>query len=173
MEIAVLGAVELRAGTGDVVPVAGARLRTLLLLLALDANRVVTADRLIDGVWGDEPPQAAGNALQALVSRLRRTTPELIVEVAPNGYRLVIDPDRIDANRFLNEAADNPEAALKLWRGDLDFPRWPGPMRCACKSCGWPRCGAGWPGRSGSTMWSRSWKGWWRVTRWTSRWPRC
>ncbi|GIE04549.1 SARP family transcriptional regulator [Paractinoplanes durhamensis] len=117
-----LGAVELRAGTGDVVPVAGARLRTLLLLLALDANRVVTADRLIDGVWGDEPPQAAGNALQALVSRLRRTTPELIVEVAPNGYRLVIDPDRIDANRFLNEAADNPEAALKLWRGDLDFP---------------------------------------------------
>ncbi|GIF21028.1 putative ATPase/DNA-binding SARP family transcriptional activator [Actinoplanes tereljensis] len=122
MEIAVLGTVELRSGTGDSVPVAGARLRTLLLLLALDANRVVTAGRLIDGVWDDEPPQAAGNALQALVSRLRRTAPELTVEAAANGYRLVIDAENIDVNRFIKLAQDSPEEALKLWRGDLDFP---------------------------------------------------
>ncbi|WP_213013078.1 BTAD domain-containing putative transcriptional regulator [Paractinoplanes toevensis] len=122
MDIAVLGPVELRSRTGDAVPVAGARLRTLLLLLALDANRVVTAGRLIDGVWGDEPPQAAGNALQALVSRLRRAAPELTVEAAANGYRLVIDPDRIDANRFTRLAEEDPVTALRLWRGDLDFP---------------------------------------------------
>ncbi|MEU4241033.1 BTAD domain-containing putative transcriptional regulator [Actinoplanes sp. NPDC026619] len=122
MDIAVLGPVELRAGGGTTVPVAGARLRTLLLLLALDAGRVVTADRLIDGVWGDEPPQAAGNALQALVSRLRRTTPELVVEAAPNGYRLVIEPHRVDAIRFVQLAPGSPEKALDLWRGDLDFP---------------------------------------------------
>jgi predicted ATPase/DNA-binding SARP family transcriptional activator len=122
VDIAVLGPVELRAGTGDVVPVAGARLRTLLLLLALDANRVVTAERLIDGVWGDEPPQAAGNALQALVSRLRRASPELVVEAAPSGYRLAIDPARIDSVRFVEQAGINPTDALKLWRGELDFP---------------------------------------------------
>jgi DNA-binding SARP family transcriptional activator len=68
VDVAVLGPVELRTGTGETVPVAGARLRTLLILLALDANRVVSADRLVDGVRADDPPAAAGNALQALVS---------------------------------------------------------------------------------------------------------
>ena len=117
-----LGPLELRAGTGETVPVAGARLRTLLVLLALDANRAVSADRLIDGVWGDEPPALAGNALQALVSRLRRTAPELEVEAAPHGYRLVIDPEQIDALRFARVARLDPGAALELWRGELDFP---------------------------------------------------
>ena len=122
MDIAVLGPLELRAGTGETVPVAGARLRTLLVLLALEANRVVSADRLIDGVWGDDPPALAGNALQSLVSRLRRTAPELTVEGAPSGYRLVIDPDKIDALRFARVAPLDPGAALALWRGALDFP---------------------------------------------------
>jgi predicted ATPase/DNA-binding SARP family transcriptional activator len=122
VDIAVLGPVELRGGGGQAVPVAGARLRTLLLLLALDANRNVSADRLIDGVWGEEPPQAAGNALQALVSRLRRAAPELTIESAANGYRLVIHPDRIDAVRFARLAEEAPGEALGLWRGELDFP---------------------------------------------------
>ena len=117
-----LGPVELRARTGESVPVGGARLRTLLTLLALDANRVVSADRLIDGVWGGEPPAAAANALQALVSRLRRTAPELDVEVAANGYRLVIDADAVDAHRFVRLAPTQPGLALTLWRGELDFP---------------------------------------------------
>ncbi|WP_312034164.1 BTAD domain-containing putative transcriptional regulator [Actinoplanes sp. TBRC 11911] len=122
MEIAVLGPVELRARTGEAVPVGGVRLRTLLTLLALDANRVVSADRLIDGVWGDDPPAQAANALQALVSRLRRTAPELDVEAAPTGYRLAIDADKVDVNRFVRLAHAEPAEALKLWRGDLDFP---------------------------------------------------
>ncbi len=117
-----LGPVELRGGGGRAVPVAGARLRTLLLLLALDANRNVSAERLIDGVWGEEPPQAAGNALQALVSRLRRAAPELTVESTANGYRLVIHPDRVDAVRFIRLVEENPGEALKLWRGPLEFP---------------------------------------------------
>jgi predicted ATPase/DNA-binding SARP family transcriptional activator len=122
VDIAVLGPLELRTSAGQTVPVAGTRLRTLLVLLALDANRVVSADRLIDGVWGDDPPAAAGNALQALVSRLRRA--ELLIETAPAGYRLVIEPDRVDAHRFARLAKD-PGAlseALALWRGPLDFP---------------------------------------------------
>ncbi|MGX6601772.1 BTAD domain-containing putative transcriptional regulator [Micromonosporaceae bacterium Da 78-11] len=122
MDISVLGPLEVRGRTGETVTVAGSRLRTLLVLLALEAGRAVAADRLIDGVWGDEPPAAAGNALQALVSRLRRLTPELAVEATPYGYRLVIDADRVDAHRFVRLAAERPGEALELWRGELDFP---------------------------------------------------
>ncbi|MEU4162596.1 BTAD domain-containing putative transcriptional regulator [Actinoplanes sp. NPDC026670] len=118
MEIAVLGPVEVRDGDGALLPVAGARLRTLVVLLALDANREVTADRLIDGVWGDSPPAAAANALQALVSRLRRAVPGLAVAATPAGYRLVADPETVDAHRF----ARDPAGMLGLWRGDLEFP---------------------------------------------------
>ncbi|MGK5684741.1 BTAD domain-containing putative transcriptional regulator [Actinoplanes sp. URMC 104] len=122
MEIAVLGPLELRGRTGERVPVAGARLRTLLILLALEPGRVVSTDRLIDGVWGDDPPAAAGNALQALVSRLRRAAPELVVEAAPHGYRLMIGPESVDASVFTRLATSDPAAALELWRGDLEFP---------------------------------------------------
>ena len=117
-----LGGLEVRDPAGEPVVVAGARLRTLLVLLALGAGRVVPAERLIDGVWGDEPPAAAGNALQALVSRLRRTAPGLDVEAAPGGYRLVVDADRVDAHRFVRLATEHPGEALALWRGELDFP---------------------------------------------------
>jgi len=116
----VLGPLELRGRTGEVIPVAGARLRGLLILLALEPGRVVSIDHLVDGVWGDDPPAVAANALQALVSRLRRTG--LVVEAVSNGYRLVIDPERVDASVFARLAADSPIRALALWRGDLDFP---------------------------------------------------
>jgi predicted ATPase/DNA-binding SARP family transcriptional activator len=120
VDVAVLGPVQLRTGSGETVPVAGARLRTLLILLALDANRTVSADRLIDGIWGDDPPAAAGNALQALVSRLRRAG--LSVDGTAAGYRLVIDAGRVDAHRFAGLAGSDPAAALALWRGPLEFP---------------------------------------------------
>ena len=113
-----LGPLELRGPAGEVVPVAGARLRTLLVLLALEPGRVVSAERLIDGVWGDEPP--SGNALQALVSRLRKAG--LVIEAASYGYRLVIEPEQIDAQVFARLAATDPARALTYWRGDLDFP---------------------------------------------------
>ncbi len=122
VDIALLGPLELRGRTGEVIPVAGARLRALLILLALDAGRVVTADRLVDGVWDDDPPAASANALQALVSRLRRATPELVIEAAPHGYRLCVEPEQVDAHRFTRLAATEPVEALRLWRGDLDFP---------------------------------------------------
>lgn len=118
VEIAVLGPVEVRDGDGALRPVAGARLRTLVVLLALDANREVTADRLIDGVWGDAPPAAAANALQALVSRLRRAVPGLAVAATSAGYRLVIDPEAVDVHRFTRD----PTGMLGLWHGDLEFP---------------------------------------------------
>lgn len=93
--------------------VAGSRLRALVILLALEAGREVTADRLIEGVWGGP---VAPNSLQALVSRLRRTG--LTVAASRSGYRLAVERDQVDAHRF----AGDPERLLHLWRGDLDFP---------------------------------------------------
>ncbi len=118
-----LGPVELRADTGTPLPVAGARLRTLLILLALDAGRAVSTERLVDGLWGAEPPGNAAGALQALVSRLRRAAPGLPVAVTPSGYRLDLDPDQVDAHRFARLVAQGrPEEALALWRGPAEFP---------------------------------------------------
>jgi predicted ATPase/DNA-binding SARP family transcriptional activator len=124
-----LGLLTVRAADGSPVPVTGARLRTLLILLALDAGRVVSASRLVDGVWGDEPPVEAANALQALVSRLRRTG--LTIESRPTGYLLALDAGEVDLRRFETLAARGRAAlatdpvtsaavlrdALALWRG--------------------------------------------------------
>jgi predicted ATPase/DNA-binding SARP family transcriptional activator len=118
VRVGVLGPLEVRTDTGDLVEVAGARLRTLLVRLALDPGRVVTTGQLVDAVWADEPPAGAANALQALVSRLRRAVPELVVESHPAGYRLVLDPDALDATRFERLLADGAAGeALRLWRG--------------------------------------------------------
>ncbi|WP_092625975.1 BTAD domain-containing putative transcriptional regulator [Jiangella sp. DSM 45060] len=129
MRIGILGPLEVRADDDSPVYVAGARLRTLLIMLALAPGRLVPIAQLIDGIWGDEPPAGAANALQALVSRLRRALPGLAVESHPSGYRLALDPDVVDAGRFERAAAaahaegddaateDGLRAALALWRG--------------------------------------------------------
>ncbi|MFG3601762.1 BTAD domain-containing putative transcriptional regulator [Micromonospora chersina] len=144
MWISLLGPLELRADTGTPVEVGGARLRRLLILLALEPGRTVTVGRLTDALWAGEPPAGAANALQALVSRLRRAG--LPVEAHPGGYRLAVAPDDVDAHRFeaavraaRARLADDPAEgcrrlaeALDLWRGpaladvaDADFARAP------------------------------------------------
>ncbi|HEX6361198.1 BTAD domain-containing putative transcriptional regulator [Actinophytocola sp.] len=129
MRVAMLGPLSVRAEDGSPVEVTGARLRTLLILLALDPGHVVSTARLVDGVWGEEPPAEAANALQALVSRLRRTG--LTVESRPTGYHLALDPDDVDVHRFERLAAHGRATlatdpvttsatlreALALWRG--------------------------------------------------------
>ncbi|WP_433435151.1 BTAD domain-containing putative transcriptional regulator [Nonomuraea sp. CA-141351] len=97
--------------------VGGARVRALLVRLALDPGRVVTADRLIDDLWPDEPPAHPMAALQSLVSRARREAPGLITS-HPAGYVLDVPPDEVDAWAFerLVRAGD-VHGALALWRG--------------------------------------------------------
>jgi predicted ATPase/DNA-binding SARP family transcriptional activator len=128
--IGVLGPLEVRVGFGEPVEVVGPRLRTLVIRLALDPDRVVLASQLIDAVWDEDPPAGATNALQSLVSRLRRLLPG-VVETHPAGYRLALDPDAVDAVRFRSLAATGREElardprqagrtlreALALWRG--------------------------------------------------------
>jgi hypothetical protein len=81
--IGVLGPLEVRAGSGHRVEVAGARLRRLLLRLALEPGRVVTSGQLVDAVSEERPPAEAANALQALVSRLRRLLPGVVESPPP------------------------------------------------------------------------------------------
>ncbi|NUR97205.1 MAG: AfsR/SARP family transcriptional regulator [Kribbellaceae bacterium] len=122
MWIGMLGSFEVRVDDGGVVDVPGARLRGLLVALALEAGRVVPKGTLVDWIWGEQPPADAANALQRLVSRLRKVLP---VEGHPDGYRLQIDPDDVDAVRFerlLTQARTDQDVqklrdALALWRG--------------------------------------------------------
>lgn len=126
-----LGPLEVQADDGSPVQVAGARLRRLLIVLALQPDRVVPMTRLIDGIWGHRPPAGAVNAVQALVSRLRRVLPQARIEPHPAGYRLALNPDAVDVTRFEHLAAAGRSTlahdpataartlreALNLWRG--------------------------------------------------------
>ncbi len=123
-----LGSFELRTDDGALADVPGARLRGLLIALALEPGRAVPKATLVDWIWGEHPPSDAANALQRLVSRLRKVLPEGLVEGQADGYRLRVEPDAVDAVRFerLVGQARNDEGprrvrllreALALWRG--------------------------------------------------------
>ncbi|RFU39416.1 AfsR/SARP family transcriptional regulator [Actinomadura logoneensis] len=132
MEFGVLGPVEARLD-GETVAVGGPRVRALLAMLALSAGRVVTTEHLIDGLYGEDAPSGAMNALQSQVSRLRRGLGDAsLVEGHPAGYRLVVEDARVDALRFTELAGNGRRAlgggeaawavelleeALGLWRG--------------------------------------------------------
>ncbi|MEW9532251.1 BTAD domain-containing putative transcriptional regulator [Microbispora sp. NPDC049125] len=131
MRFGILGPTQALPDGDRPVAVGGPGVRALLGLLALDAGRIVTIERLIDGLYGAEPPAGATNALQAQVSRLRQHLGDLVVRV-PAGYRLDVAPDDVDALRFERLAAEGRRAlgsgdhataaarlreALGLWRG--------------------------------------------------------
>ncbi|MEV6875646.1 BTAD domain-containing putative transcriptional regulator [Amycolatopsis sp. NPDC051128] len=133
MRIGVLGAVAAWLPDGRQVAVGGPRSRTLLALLALEAGRFVPAERLIDGMYGEHPPDGAANALQSQVSRLRAALKDPApVEFTAAGYRLAVEPDEVDVHRFerlaregraLLKTGEHARAAavlgeaLALWRG--------------------------------------------------------
>ena len=139
MQIGVLGPFEVRTDDGAFADVPGARLRGLLVALALESGRVVPKATLVDWIWGDHPPVDATNALHRLVSRLRKALPEGSIEGQTDGYRLALEPDAVDAVRFerlINagkvQTDDDPRRArllreaLALWRGaamqDVSLP---------------------------------------------------
>ena len=133
-EFRILGPLEVSDGD-RLLRLSGARQKALLALLLLHANEVVSSDRLIDELWGEEPPEKAANALQARVSQLRRALgrsgSEALVTRAP-GYLLEVGPGELDAERFEQLAREGRRAlaqgdaagaaallvaALALWRG--------------------------------------------------------
>src|ERR1700719_766066 len=74
--------------------------RALLALLALRPQRSVGSGDLIDGLWGEEPPQSSSKGLQMHVSNLRRLLPERTIRTTPSGSLLDVPPSAIDAHRF-------------------------------------------------------------------------
>ncbi len=119
MKISLLGPVEVRADDGALLDLGGTRLRTLLIRLALEPGRTVSHDALIDAVWPQDRPANSANALQQLVSRLRKRG--LPVQADTAGYRLEIGESDID---IFGAASGRP------WRGpalaevaDRDFAR--------------------------------------------------
>jgi DNA-binding SARP family transcriptional activator len=131
MDYRILGPLEV-VDAGTPVPLGPEKQRALLALLLLDAGRVVAVDRLVDGLWGDEPPERAAKAIQTYVSRLRKTLPEGSLRTRPPGYVIDLGSDLLDLHQFERSVAEGRRAlaegryesasatlgeALGLWRG--------------------------------------------------------
>jgi len=139
MDFRVLGTISAVDGEGSAVDLGGPQQRLVLALLLSHVGYVVSTDRIIDDIWGDEPPSSARKTVQGYVSGLRKVmdSPDDLVRRGL-GYMLDIDPSVVDAVRFEHQvsagrnliAADTERArdvlanALDLWRGspyeDLD-----------------------------------------------------
>jgi predicted ATPase/DNA-binding SARP family transcriptional activator len=132
VRIGILGPLEVRDAGGQLLPVGGARLRSLLIRLTIGDGQAVPVDRLAADLWPGDAPADTANAVQALISRLRAAVGRDIVEHGPVGYRLRIPPGEVDAQAFEQlvaaaqarlgtgdhaGAADLLAAALDLWRG--------------------------------------------------------
>jgi YVTN family beta-propeller protein len=137
MKFLVLGSLEIVAD-GRSLPLGGAKQRVLLAVLVLNANRVVSSERLIDALWGERAPEGAPHTLQVYVSQLRKTlrvpgspAPDAILTQG-RGYVLRVEPEAIDLQRFERmtgegrralaagepaRAAETLTEALGLWRG--------------------------------------------------------
>jgi DNA-binding SARP family transcriptional activator len=127
MEFRLLGPLEV-AERGRSLALGGVKQRSLLAILLLHANELVSSDRLIGELWGDTPPATAAKSIQVYVSRLRKELgPRRVTTRAP-GYVLHVDPAELDLahfERLVSEArradprsaADKLRRALALWRG--------------------------------------------------------
>ena len=139
MQFWILGPLEVLDGQRR-VELGRPKQRALLAVLLVRANQVVALDRLVEELWGEQPPAQATASLQAYVSNLRRalepdrparTLPRVLV-TQPPGYRLVVAPGDLDAARFValaeeghrlleaerpRRAAQVLREALGLWRG--------------------------------------------------------
>lgn len=132
MEFRILGPVEVWKD-GRPVSLGRGKQRAVLALLVIDANRIVSSDRLIDQLWNGQPPATAATALQGHISGLRKALGPGVIATRRPGYVLQIEPEQVDLGRFerLREAArsalerGDPDAsadklrkALELWHGE-------------------------------------------------------
>ncbi|MGH3839618.1 MAG: AfsR/SARP family transcriptional regulator, partial [Pseudonocardiaceae bacterium] len=135
MRFGLLGPLAVWTDEGAPVAIPGAKVRALLADLLVHAGEPVSADRLIDELWGDAPPGNPAGSLQARVSQLRRALEQAepggraLVVSRTAGYLLQVGADAVDAGRFETllaraRAANQPAAsaallaeALAIWRG--------------------------------------------------------
>ena len=136
MDFRILGPLEVE-DDGHSLKVAGAKQRGLLGLLLLHANQAVPRERLIDELWGEEPPETAATAIQVHISQLRKALGRDAIVTQSGGYLIRVGEGELDLDRFETavarardeppaEAADVLREALALWRGpplaELDAP---------------------------------------------------
>lgn len=116
MRFRVLGPLEVTDG-GRQIDLAAGKQRALLCALLLDANNVVSVDRLIDALWDAEPPETAVKAVQVHVSQLRKAIGER-VQRRSGGYVVTVGEDELDLLEFDGLVLRGDfHAALRLWRG--------------------------------------------------------
>ncbi|MBP2321182.1 DNA-binding SARP family transcriptional activator [Kibdelosporangium banguiense] len=143
MEFGLLGAV-VAHGPDGTVQIGHSRQSSVLAALLFDANRPVSADQLLDRVWGDRPPQTARGTLSTYLTRLRQALAPVPIERNSGGYQITVEPGALDLDRFTDLitrardtrddqlAARTYELAFDLWRGEplpgLDTP-WANDMR--------------------------------------------
>jgi DNA-binding SARP family transcriptional activator len=130
----VLGAVRVQVDS-RVLKIAAPRQRALLALLLLDGNRTVSSSSLIDGIWGETPPQHPDSALHIVVCRLRHALDTVASRLVrdPAGYRIVLEGDELDLTRAEAHAVEGRralgaddaakasvefDAALACWSGE-------------------------------------------------------
>jgi DNA-binding SARP family transcriptional activator len=136
MDYRLLGPLEVLDDTGTSLTLGGAKQRAVLTILLLHAGELVSADRLMDDLWGEDQPETAANTVQVYISQLRRILRAVGVEPLVThrpGYRLDVGPDELDLSRSERLAAEARERldhddaagaalrfreALALWRGE-------------------------------------------------------
>src|ERR1043166_2144702 len=132
----ILGPLEVVDETGPLL-LGGLKQRAVLALLLLEAPKAVSTDRLIDSLWGEQPPRTAATSLQNFISQLRKALGADVLVTKPPGYALAIRPEQVDLTHFRHvvttaRAARDPverasliREALDLWRGaplaDFEF----------------------------------------------------
>jgi predicted ATPase/DNA-binding SARP family transcriptional activator len=134
MRVGLLGGLEVLDADEQNVTIAGAKLRALVAVLAMNAGRVVSAEQIVDALWGENPPAAVRNGLQGLASKLRRALGSAdLVAMRGGGYALELPPEAVDVYRYEQLVAAGQAAAAEgdpsravallseadsLWRGD-------------------------------------------------------
>jgi DNA-binding SARP family transcriptional activator len=119
IEFQVLGPTEARQG-GKAIPLSGARRRALVTRLLLGAGRAVSADALLEDVWGDQAPAAASATLQSHVSQLRKVLGACLQRTTV-GYVLRLDAVSVDAREFEELAATG---SSQFSKGDFEAAAW-------------------------------------------------
>jgi DNA-binding SARP family transcriptional activator len=131
LEFSILGPLEVTA-SGSVIRLGGQKQRATLAILLLNANRVVSVERLADDLYAGAPPVTAVTQVQRQVSELRKALGAAVIETRTPGYVLHVEPDGLDLHRFERRMGDSARAlgrddyaaavemtkdALDLWRG--------------------------------------------------------
>ena len=127
MQIRLLGGVEAATDEGEPIDIGPAKCQAVFAALALSVGAAVPVPRLVELVWGDDPPRTAGKTLQSYVTRLRKGLGPHSIERVGAAYRLAVDPASVDVQRFQQQvAAGDVDRALAEWSGSpiagLDAP---------------------------------------------------